>query len=203
MMTRRHFIAGLPLPLLPLDAFTSNFSGFAILPEDHVLSQESAAAYATLLTWFSPPRRSVLLLPGAKRLSLSRALALRRALEAGSSVLIECGLAFSPLSEIAEQRHVLRRAFDLRLGSPVPAGLCRPYVSFGSGRLVRPFGVTFPVSSNGGDSVAHFGEISVALKTRVGHGILVFLGAMLGPHVQASDPDARFAAQHILNGLIS
>lgn len=203
-MTRRHFLAGLPLPLLPLDSTASNLPGFTILPEDHLLSQESAAAYAALLTPLSPPRRTVILLPGAKQLSLARALALRRSLEAGSSVLIECGLAFSAPFEIEEQRRVFRHVFGVQLGSPIDAAdPHHPYVAFAPGNLVRPFGLTFPVFRENGQPLAHFGETPVALKARVGSGTLIFLGAMLGPHVQAFDSDGRFAAQHILTGLIS
>ena len=203
-MTRRHFLAALPLPLLPLDAAPPNPPGLTILPEDHLLSQESAEAYAALLAPHSPPRRAVLLLPGAKRLSLARALAIRRALEAGSSVLVECGLAFSASSEIEEQRRVLRRAFDIQLESPITAtDPHRPYVVFASGNLVRPFGLTFSVSSKGGKPIAYFGETPVALKTLVGKGSLVFLGAMLGPHIQAADSAARLAAVGLLSNLSS
>jgi hypothetical protein len=203
-MTRRYFLAGLPLPLLSLDAAAPNSASVTMLPEDHLLSQESAAAYSALLAPLSPPRRSILVLPGAKRLSLARALALRREIEAGSSVLIECGLAFSKASEIEDQRRVLHHAFGIQLARPIDsADPHRPYVAFAPGHLVRSFGLTFPVFSNYGEPLAYFDERPVALKTRLGKGSVVFLGAMLGPHVQASDPDGRFAAQNILKNLIS
>lgn len=199
-MTRRHFLAGLSLPLLPLDAVTSDLPGITILPENHLLSQESAAVYSALLTQVSPPRRTVILLPGAKRLSVGNVLALRRSLEAGQSILIECGLAFSTSSEIEEQRRVLRHGFDIQLGHPIaaPTDSHRPYVTFGPGHLVRPFGFTFPVFREGGEPLAHFGETPVALKARVGNGTLVFLGAMLGPHLQAFDSDGLRVATKLL-----
>ncbi len=203
-MTRRHFLAGLSLPLLPLHAAPPNPASLTILPEGHLLSQESAAAYSELLPMLSPPRRSVLLLPGAKQLSLARALAIRRTLEAGASVLIECGLAFSASSEIEEQRRVLHRAFGIQLGSPAAvANPHHPYVAFAPGTLVRPFGLTIPVFRDGGEALAHFGETPVALKARVGSGTLIFLGAMLGPHIQAADSDARFAVIGLLSNLSS
>lgn len=204
-MTRRHFLADLSLPLLPLPTVLSNLPGFMILPENHLLSQESASAYSALLPQLSPPRHSVFLLPGIKRLSLDRALALCRALDAGSSVLIECGLAFSTPSEIEQQRRILRDTFGIQLGSPplVAADPHHPYVAFSSQNMVRSFGLTFPAFSNCGEPLAYFSETPVVLKTRAGKGTLIFLGAMLGPHLEASDPDARFAAQHILTELIS
>ena len=201
-MTRRHFLAGLPLPLLPLDIIASNVPGFTILPENHLLSQESAAAYSVFLAPLPPPRRTVVLLPGAKRLSLARALALRRVLEAGASVLIECGLAFSAPFEIQEQRGVFRHVFGIQLGHPIVAAEPHhPYVTFTPGDLVRPFGLTFPVSREAGQSLAYFGGTPVALKARVGSGTLIFLGAMLGPHLQAFDSDGLRVAANLLDDL--
>jgi hypothetical protein len=199
-MTRRHFLAGLSMPLLLLDAVSSDVPGITILPENHLLSQESVAAYSALLAQVSAPRRTVILLPGAKRLSLGRSVALRRSLEAGSSVLIEGGLAFSTSSEIEEQRRVLHHGFGIQLGRPIAASTDshRPYVTFRSGHLVRPFGFTFPVFCEGGQPLARFGEAPVAFKARMGSGTLIFLGAMLGPHLQAFDSDGFDVAKNLL-----
>lgn len=200
-MTRRHFLAGLSLPLLPRDSTVPNSAGFTILAEDHLLSQESAAAYAASLAPLSPPRRTVILLPGAKRLSLDRALALRRALETGASVLMECGLAYSASSEIDEQRRLLRDVFGVQLGSPIAADHHHPYVAFALGHLVRPFGLTFPVFREGGQPLAHLGGTPVACKARAGSGTLIFLGTMLGPHLQAFDSDGLRVAADLLADL--
>jgi len=201
-MTRRHFFAGLSLPVLTLDSTGSYPPGFTILPEKHLLSQESAAGYSALVAPLSPPRRTIILRPGANRLSFVGALALRRALEAGASVLIECGLAFSAPSEIEEQRVVLRQALGIQLRHPiVAADPHHPYVAFEPGHFIRPFGLTFPVFREGGQPLAHFGEIQVAFKARLGSGTLIFLGAMLGPHLQAFDPDGLHIAANLLADL--
>lgn len=200
-MTRRHFLAGLSLPLLPFDSAVPDPAGFTILPEEHLLSRESATAYAALLALLSPPRRTIILLPGMKWLSVAGALALRRRLEAGASVLIECGLAFSTSSEIKEQRRVLHDLFGVQLGSPIAADPQHPYVSFAPGHLVRPFGLTFPVFREAGQPLAHFGGTPVAFKAREGSGTLIFLGAMLGPHLQAFDSDGLRVAADLLADL--
>jgi hypothetical protein len=202
-MTRRHFLAGLSLPLLPLGSAARDPLSFTILSENHLLSQESAAAYAALLAPLSPPRRTVILLPGTKQLSLADALTLRRTLEAGASFLIECGLAFSTPAEIQEHRRVLRQALAIQVSRPIAAAADpqHHYVAFASGNLVRPFGLTFPVFHEAGQPLAHFGETPVAFKARVGRGTLIFLGTMLGPHLEAFDSDGLRVAADLLTDL--
>jgi hypothetical protein len=202
-MTRRQVLARFSLPFLAglTTPARSDSELVEIVDEPHLLSKESAAGFKSLLPPVLPLRPSVVLLPGAKLVSTQRGRELREKVKNGSRLIWESGLAFASSSEIERQRCVLAEVFGLQLGDPIaesPNGA--PYVAFGGAPelLVRPFGLAFPISGDRSKTIAHWGGTVVALRRRLGHGELVYLGAMLGPSLLASDPEARHAAGSLL-----
>lgn len=134
-------------------------------------------------------------------MSLAGGEALRRAAARGARIICECGLAFSDAESVKSQRHLLTQVFGLELGQSRTTTAGAIYVKFHeSSSLIRPFGQCFPVSGAGCEPVAYWGEAAVAVRQKIGAGEFVYLGAMLGPHLLASDPDALRAATHLLVG---
>lgn len=205
-MTRRQILAGLCAPLLASaheSTTTPQTSVLTILAEAHLLSADSARAFCRLIEKHPPIRRPTFLLPACKHLTIEAASYLREQAESGTAVLIESGLAFSDDTSIAQQRRVLARGFQLTLGEAIAAPHNEAhYIAFTRpcGAMVRPFGLTFPIRAENCESIAHFGQCSVAVRKTIGRGQLVYLGSMLGPHLLSDDRDAHHAATHLLVG---
>ena len=71
-------------------------------------------------------------------------------------------------------------------------GQAVPYVHYQwpSQAKVRDFSRAIPVSALTGDVIAKAGDLRVARKTRVGKGMLFFLGSPMGPALLGGDSDA-------------
>jgi hypothetical protein len=204
-MTRREVLAACLLPAVSLTdraASALPFRGVSIIAEPHLLSRESAAAFGALLARQPPMCSVTILLPGAKHVPLRLAWQIQELAENGATVLWESGLAFSDQGCAELQRRILAQVFGLLLGQPlITSSGQAQYIAFDETRaLIRPFGSTFPVFCNQGDVIAHFSGAPVCLRKKVGRGQLIYLGAMLGPHLLACDPDALRAATHLLVG---
>lgn len=204
-MTRRQVLAQFSVPFFPsLLAPSGNAASIPvkIIPEPHLLSTESAAGFKSCLPQIVLSGHPVIVLPGAKQVSAQQARALREDVSNGSLLIWESGLAFANPIEIEEQKQVLAETFGIQLGSPIAESVgSHPYVSFTGARdcLVRPFGLVFSIRSTQSEYIAHWHGIPVAMRKQIGKGNLVYLGAMLGPSLLASDREAHQAATRLFD----
>ena len=122
-----------------------------------------------------------------------------RALQRGTTVVIESGAGFSDHCSFRQHRRWLRENLGVRVVSPrdpwanqSPAGA--RYIEFTWPRRVkiRDFGpVVVPADQQPGDVIAWAGDLAVAFRRRVGKGTLIYLGSPVGPALWAGDADAR------------
>ena len=170
--------------------------------------RESVAGYESALrgagiryaaaSFRSLPLARTVILPAVGRIGRPDLAKLKGHLERGSTVLFESGAAFLDSGEFDFHRHLIRSKFGLGLYSPI--GLWdsadsfkrSPFVDYGWPLTVkvRDFSRIVPVDGKDGDAIAWFHELPVAVKRRVGKGILVFLGSPLGPHLLSGDREA-------------
>lgn len=170
---------------------------------------ESRAGYESALASFGLPYRRVsiglapatriLILPAAHLTSPSILRKLRSCLDAGSRILFESGTTFLAEEEFRVHQQVMKSEFGLDLCSRQPVWQERdsfkeaPYVNFNwpIAVRIRDFSRIIPISCEPGDTVARFNGFAVAVRKRIGRGMLVFLGSPLGPHLWAGDRQAR------------
>jgi hypothetical protein len=160
----------------------------------------------------------IAIVPSLGTMAPATASTLTDLLEAGTHVLLESGAGFLSSAEFTAHQRMLQRHFDIAVGPPVDlwegnaaddALLARrpgrhankrrdrhpsvPYVSYlwPCETRVRDFSRVIPVSASDGEVIAKVGALPVALKRRVGQGMLIFLGSPLGPVLRAGDPEAR------------
>ncbi len=169
-----------------------------VLSTPDCLSQESASGYLRLLKREQFPPASleasnVIIVAGASSIPRSLLLELRSNVRRGALVIWETH-AFR-----GSEESLLQETFDLRLGEPVDSRR-EMYVRYhwpGSA-MIRSFGNVIPVECRESESIAHLGGKSIAIRRRVGEGCFMFLGSMLGPHLQAEDREA----QQLASGLV-
>jgi hypothetical protein len=216
MTTRREFLTMLALtPLgVRLPAVQpASVSRVEIRAEKHCLSAESALGYQHILgcdavacearnTQDSNP--SLIILPGARTLSLEYASELRERMSGGTWVILESGLSFAGRTESGDQADVYKKAFGLRLLPLIKtthhtAGL--PYIEYVRplSSLVRTFEAIAPVVSEPSDVIARFGEHIVCARKIFGRGGLIYLGSMLGPGLFAEEREAQAVAAELLS----
>jgi hypothetical protein len=195
-MTRRQVLVRFSLPFLPALASSRGAAqnSVRIVSEPHLLSTESTAGFKICLPKILRLGRPVILLPGAKQVSIQEALALRSQVKKGSLLIWESGLAFGGSSEINQQRRMLAQIFGVRLHDPIGKSFDGPpYVAFAGTPecLIRPFGSVMSIQCEQSETAAHWGGIPVAVRKALGEGELVYLGAMIGPSLLASDSEAQ------------
>ncbi|HEX5413198.1 MAG TPA: twin-arginine translocation signal domain-containing protein [Terriglobia bacterium] len=170
--------------------------------------RESAAGYAAALSRLRIPYRAISIdaLAHARTMFVPAAVStepvvvtkLKNCLESGSVVLYETGAAFLEPEEFGIHKRVIRSVFGVSLHDPVRlwdsadsfkqapyVDYCRPVIT-----KVRDFSRVVPVSGENAETIAWFGELSVAVQRRIGRGKLVFLGSPLGPHLLSDDREA-------------
>jgi hypothetical protein len=163
-------------------------------------------------------RCGMIIVPGLGRIEPTLAQALSQLLKTGTHLLLESGAGFLSTAEFAEHQKMLDRYFDITVEPPIDLwsrnsndevffshGNGRnakrqlsghqsiPYVNYAWPRKtkVRDFSRVTPVSAKTGDIIGSVGAVPVALKRRMGKGILIFLGSPLGPALRAGDPEAH------------
>jgi len=169
---------------------------------------ESAAGYERALSRMGInyervselPGRPVqgMVLPAAPRMDAQHMACLKDSVEAGSTVLLESGVAFLGPGEFDSYKRSIKSAFGLSLDAPIrlwdTAGSFSqsPYVDYGWPLKikVRDFSRIVPVGGSGLEEIAWFQETPVAVKRRMGRGTMVFLGSPLGPHLLADDRES-------------
>jgi hypothetical protein len=212
MPTRREFLTGLVLaPLaIHLPDLQPDFTFRAeIWPEDHCLSEESALGFRSLLSGHSIVRdssvgnssrlfkssRSIIIVPGARLLSLARGTELLERIRGGTWVILESGVGFSSEAESRHQAEVCETIFDLKLRPPIKAANHRSGIAYVEYRrpircLVRTFEAVTPVRCDSSEVIAQFGSHATCARKTIGNGGLVYLGSMLGPGLYAEEREA-------------
>lgn len=215
MPTRREFVAGLAtVPLaahLPASESTGS-TRVEIWHEDHGLSEESAVGFQRTLDCECIARgarsyqdlgSSLIVLPGAKRLSLEDAVALREQIRNGAWVVLESGLSFSTGAEARQQAEVCAKIFHLRLLPQTrtanhAAGLSYIEYAQPARHLVRTFESITPVCCDARDVLACFAGSIVCVRKTIGRGGLIYLGSMLGPGLYAEEREAKAVASGLI-----
>src|SRR5262249_4905548 len=158
------------------------------------------------------------IVPGLGTMNSELACTLWSLLEAGTNLLLESGAGFLNRSEFTSHREMMNRCFDVPIdscidlwspessgGSLLPRGSRQhltekldhrksvPYVNYvwPSEATIRDFSRAVPVPARTDDVIGRVGDVPVALKKRVGKGILIFLGSPMGPALRAGDNEAR------------
>ncbi len=147
----------------------------------------------------SIPGVRTIILPGVIFANESWAASARSHLERGARVLLESGAGFLNPKQFGFERRLIKSSFGFGLHRPVrlwdSADSFRrsPYIDYRwpVAMAVRDFSRIIPVDCARGEAIGCFQGMPVAAKFRVGRGTLVFLGSPMGPHLLASDREAR------------
>ena len=156
----------------------------------------AGVAFARALPGATLKCRNVIV-PAAAQIGEGLAYELLNFLENGGSLLLECGLGFVDGSIFKAQRSFLRNYFDLSIESPFHL-LTRqdrhyvPYVHYvwPIEVSVRDFSRVVPLSDTKANWIGWAQELPVAVRRKIGKGMLTFLGSPLGPALLAGDPQA-------------
>lgn len=123
---------------------------------------------------------------------------LTRALNGGTTVVMETGAGFASHRTFRQHRRWLREQLGIHVAAPVDlwanAYERAPYIEFTWPRRVkiRDFSRVVPPAGGAGDDViAWAGDLAVATRRRVGKGTLIYLGSPVGPAIWAGDVEAR------------
>lgn len=191
---------GEELPVLP-GLKVIDFGRQTVLPE-------SAAGYDRALSRMGIkyehvsdlPGRPVqgMILPAAPRMDAQHMARLRNSVEAGSAVLLESGAAFLSSEEFDSYQRSIKSVFGLSIRAPIrlwdsaDSYMQSPYIDYGwpLKTKVRDFSRIIPVDGNGSEEIAWFQNTAVGARSRMGRGMLVFLGSLLGPHLLVGDPES-------------
>jgi hypothetical protein len=136
---------------------------------------------------------SHLILPGAGALDEATVAAVHQQLGRGGIVLLECGFGFAEAGEFAGCCTPLRRGLGIEVGDLAGQGGYFPYVEYSwpVRAKIREFRPVWLLPAPGDEIIGTFGGRAVALRRRVGGGMLVAMGSPIGPVFLSDDPDAR------------
>lgn len=141
------------------------------------------------------PQADLYCVPAAAELHADFMRGLRVRVEAGSSLLLESGLAFTKPAAVAGQRSLLLEAFGVSFHAPVTLDLsCRvPYVDLFWPRpaKIRDFSRLVPISAPDAQVIGQHRQWPIALKRELGKGTLIMLGSPLGPALWTGDREAK------------
>ncbi len=201
MPTRRELLAG--FGVAPWSIAVRG-GGVEILEEPHCLSRESARGYRLLLKneRSVPAGGDLIIVAGARRISIETCRALRVRVEAGAWVMFESGVCFSSVEEAAGQAAILERAFDLNVLPRIVTKGCS-YVAYTwpHSAMTRTFERVTPIQCVLDERVADFGGAPVCARKRLGNGGVVYLGTMLGPSLFAEEREAHAIGRALLRQL--
>ena len=164
-------------------------------------------------------RYGIAIVPGLGVMDPLVASSLAGLMEAGTNLLLESGAGFLSPPEFISHQKMLNRYFGIAIDPPVDLRSAEstdgsvfprrpgrnprnklegqgfvPYVNYlwPHETRVRDFSRVIPPSLGVGDVIGTVGTLPVALRRRVGKGMLIFLGSPMGPALRAGDPEARF-----------
>lgn len=140
--------------------------------------------------------------PGAGNLSAATVSIVLELLKAGTIVLLESGGGYLDADEVASQRQTLRSIFDVNVADAIDVRSGNgqvPYICCRWPRelLVRDFSRALPMIAQESAVIGRIGALPVAIKKRIGNGILIVLGSPFGPALRAGDLEARAWVQSL------
>jgi len=143
--------------------------------------------------------------PGAGEVDDVLGLRLARLVHRGGWLLLESAAGFAGEAAFRTQREMLASRFGLAIERPVDlresGESIVPYVDYvwPVKVKIRDFSRVVPVSCERSEGIGAIGGRQVAVRRRVGRGVLVFLGSPIGPALAIGDADAH----RWLNSLMS
>ena len=169
-------LAGLPAP-----RSANPESYIEIRSDSNLLSEESANGFQWILR--SDPTqhgRRIIVLAGMQTISREQTSELQSLARRGAWIIWE--------SACSAPQYVFGRRF-LKAVQAAPTS----YVQYNwpSKALIRTFGAVTPIACSPTEVIATYKGTPVCAKWTFGRGGIVFLGSMLGPHIQAEDRHAR------------
>ena len=162
------------------------------------------------------PSRGLIVAPSLGRADGVTVRHLAKRAEYGASVLFECGV-FADRTEFETERRACHLYFGISLEPPanlwhedsksavgVPGRV--PYVDLNwpLASKVRDFSRIVPLGETDGEAIGWRGGVPIALKKRLGEGVLIFLGSPIGPALAAGDTEAHEwfeATVEVIDGL--
>lgn len=201
MQTRRTVLKNaLAFPFgASLGGFETPASRCEIVSEPTCLSQESAQGFESVI---SEARSNLIVLAAASAVTSAQANDLAARARAGAWVVWEASPSF-PSSQLCERQFdLLRSEFGIVCGNQFSQSGSQyvryvwPHIA-----LTRTFLACAPLADECEGVIAHYAAHAVAAKRALGRGGIVFLGSMLGPHLQAGDREAVLIARHIFEML--
>lgn len=177
--------------------------------EPHCLSRESSQGFRLLLNNQQIVARSVpvIILPGARELSIETCSALVKEAAAGAWVVWEDGLCFSSREESLASNRILKQAFGFQVLPPIRVSDDQAtessYIEYSwpTRRLVRSFHAATPIRCPLSEVIAKFRGVPVCARRVIGRGGVVYLGSMLGPGLFAEEREAHLVGSVMLNRL--
>jgi hypothetical protein len=177
-----------------------------VISEPDSLSEESASGYRLMIERHRPRfpiAGDVLVFAAARNISKHRLLRLRSLVLNGMWLIWERSPFIDDPQQFIHEQQLFREIFGLRITRPRAAHYgtgTTSYVQYHwpAPALVRAFTCVTPIECQGKEAIAHYEEKAVAAKKRIGRGGIIFLGSLLGPHLQAEDREASRLAAGLL-----
>lgn len=171
-----------------------------IVPEPHLLSEESAQGYGQLLA-SAKVSSPLIILPASRQLSLESAKKLRQIVRRGSWLILESGAAFSRPEESRAQARILAESFGLKTGEPITPSIREAsYLTYDCPErtMVRTFGAIVPIACSRAEQLAEYTGVPVAVRRPMGRGGIIYLGSILGAGLLAQEREAHAVASALL-----
>jgi len=135
--------------------------------------------------------------PGAGEVDDDLGLRMARLVDRGGWLVFESAAGFAGEAAFRTQREMLVSHFGLSIERPMDlwesGESIVPYVDYvwPAAVKIRDFSRVVPVSCETSEGIGSIGGRQVAVRRRVGRGVLVFLGSPIGPALGAGDGDAH------------
>ncbi len=177
-----------------------------IVSELDCLSEESAAGYRFAIERHKPRfpvSGRTLVFAAGRTISKDRLLSLHSLAISGAWLVWENSPSIRDEQELIHQQELFRNIFDLRLARPrgVEHGAGNAsYIRYDLPRpaMIRTFLRVTPIECPPEQAIAYYEGEAIAARKRLGRGGIIFLGSLLGPHLQAEDRDASRLAVALL-----
>jgi len=135
--------------------------------------------------------------PGAGEVDDDLGLRLSRLVDRGGWLVVESAAGFAGEAAFRTQREILASHFGLAIERPLnlweSGQTIVPYIDYvwPAAAKIRDFSRVVPVSCETSEGIGSIAGRRVAIRRRMGRGVLVFLGSPIGPALGAGDGDAH------------